>query len=121
MLGLIISHPRYPAMNEEVQRLFHELVDLPPDERERIFAQRQIASEIRAEVELLLDFDSAGGGSLTDCGARGAEQALALAKDRSSLLAGQQLAHYQITQKIGSGGMGEVYKAHDPRLKRDVA
>lgn len=36
-------------------------------------------------------------------------------------MVGQSLAHYQITQKIGAGGMGEVYRATDSRLHREVA
>ncbi|HEX9641712.1 MAG TPA: protein kinase [Candidatus Krumholzibacteria bacterium] len=34
---------------------------------------------------------------------------------------GSRLAHYEITAKIGQGGMGEVYRARDTRLDREVA
>src|ERR1700677_2483370 len=38
-----------------------------------------------------------------------------------ALAAGTRLGPYEILAPIGAGGMGEVYRAHDSRLDRDVA
>src|SRR6187455_1099317 len=38
-----------------------------------------------------------------------------------TLAAGTRLGPYEILAPIGAGGMGEVYRARDPRLNRDVA
>ena len=38
-----------------------------------------------------------------------------------SLVPGNKVGPYEIRALIGAGGMGEVYRAHDPRLHRDVA
>src|SRR5258705_1179062 len=38
-----------------------------------------------------------------------------------SLVAGTRLGSYEIISAIGAGGMGEVYRARDTKLNRDVA
>ena len=38
-----------------------------------------------------------------------------------ALVAGTRIGPYEVVSRIGAGGMGEVYRARDTKLQRDVA
>ena len=68
---------------------------------------------VRTEVESLLAQDPSGAGFL--------EAPQSNETNRGLPLVGTRLGNYTILRRIGSGGMGEVYRAHDATLNRDVA
>ncbi len=103
----------------EVERLFHEASERPPHER-AAFLQESSAGDdaLRREVESLLD-QSSRADAFLEGPAVGA--AALLDRQRRSTLIGRRLSEYEVQEWIGAGGMGEVYRARDVKLGRDVA
>lgn len=106
-------------MDSEVRRLFHELADLPVSDRQRILTERAVTPELRAELESLLNFDSAGHYNLTDCVSDTAKQVLSSASNAAP----QYCGPYRLVRLLGSGGMASVYLAErtDGEIQQQVA
>src|SRR5208283_1687854 len=101
---------------KQVEELFEAAQQRPVEQRAEFLRQAcPDDPELRAEVESLLKAAESrdpllDGSPLSSVEERG-----------PALKPGDKLGSFQIIALIGKGGMGEVYRARDPRLKRDVA
>ena len=101
---------------EQIQTLYHRARELNSGERAAFLAQACAQDDaLRVEVEAVLAADEQAGGFLET-------PALKVSGLIGSQLSrGTLLGPYEILAPIGAGGMGEVYRGRDTKLKRDVA
>src|SRR5882724_1495244 len=109
-----------PERWQQVKNLFHSALERDPNHR-ALFLDEACAGDLllRREVESLITSHEQTG-SFIDSPAYelGAEL---ITEDQAETLVGQRIAHYEILTLLGSGGMGEVYLAHDTKLGREIA
>jgi serine/threonine protein kinase len=101
----------------QAEELFHAALEQSPEER-RAFLDSACGqnTELRRQVEMLVSGEEAAGSFLEE-----PTSANGPATATGGALVGRQFGPYRIVSPLGSGGMGEVYRAHDSKLGRDVA
>src|SRR5439155_4112814 len=107
-----------------IKELFGEAAARPPAERTRFLADEcPDDAAMRHEVEALLASHDEAGDVFEHRPPAGSALARAgiAAPGVVYLAAGRRLGPYEIVEIIGAGGMGEVYRAKDTTLGRDVA
>ena len=109
-----------PERWQRIEKLYHAAREHKPDQRSGFLAEAcRDDLELRREVESLLAENPSDDGVL-DRPAWEANPSL-IEPTPAGLTRGTQLGPYTIEAPLGKGGMGEVYKARDTRLDREVA
>ena len=108
-----------PDRWQQISQLYHAA--LTRDARDRAgFLREACAGDdaLQQEVESLLSNESEAAGFLSEPPFAGAA---GIVSQPGTMLTGRRIGVYQIQTLLGAGGMGEVYRARDTKLGRDVA
>src|SRR6266487_1486415 len=109
-----------PARLQTIEEIFHAALDQEPD---RVGAFLDAACEgdelLRGKVEALLASHQRAGAFIE--APVGGLATRIIENGQADLLVGQTIGHYKISERIGTGGMGDVYLATDIKAGRKAA
>ena len=105
---------------QEVLRLYHLALGREGEDRTAFLADACTGDDgLRKEVDSLLALDLPV--DFLPAAATGVGGKFTADNDSQRSLIGQHIGPYRVDAKIGSGGMGDVFRARDTTLRRDVA
>src|ERR1043166_9054413 len=106
-----------PERGPQVKALLESALERDPRER-KVFLDEACAGDaaLRAEVEAFVDSHARAGDFIESP----AYAVMAGSLTENDLVPGYLIGHYQIVNRLGGGGMGDIYLAEDTRLGRKV-
>ncbi len=115
-----MKEPVPPERWREIERLYHEAMAHSPADRAAFLIEACVGDEtLRSDVQILVDQPVSAERFLDEpaLGVQGRMTEVDTTRD----VIGRRVGVYSIQALVGAGGMGEVYRAHDTKLGRDVA
>lgn len=113
-----------PERWKQIDKIFDEVLEISEAKREDFLSERCANDEnLKLEVLSLLNAHKKADFFIEDAAIKlvGEQFADVNEFNETEIIIGKKLGSYKIEKLIGEGGMGEVYLAHDQKLKRKIA